>query len=240
MTDSAIIQVFASRLSRETNAILDSLERENSAAIRDPARRARYAQTRSFVRRVLSECLGCDPFQIAFGRTPSGKPFIVSEPRCAFSLSHSEDWIAVAVAPFEVGLDIEAHAPRVDPRALSARFFSPVDAALIERSGPAAKDEFLAQWVAKEAALKAVGTGIAGCLDKLRCDYAKGAVDAVSGPVGTFVIRPFLLEDGTPGAVAWSASIPAIPEIFWHGPVCENGSRSASPLHPDSGTKSGP
>lgn len=205
MTNSSIIKVFASRLSRGIDEVLDRGERAEAAAIADPERRVRHVRIRSFVRQTLAKCLDCDPLHLEFRRTSAGKPFIEAAPRCEFSLSHSGDWVALAVAPFEVGVDIEARVPRIDPRLLAARFFSLEDAAVIERAGGNFEREFLAQWVAKEAALKAAGTGIAGYLEKLRCDFAKGTVVAIGGLDGGFAIHPFQLPDGTPGAVAWSA-----------------------------------
>lgn len=218
MNDSLIIQVFASHLSSEAEAVLSAAERREAAAIEDSARRDRHVRTRSFVRRTLAACLECDPLCIEFQRTSLGKPFMANKPGCEFSLSHSKEWVAMAVASFEVGVDIEARSPNADPRALAARFFSAEDSSRIEHAGADASREFLTQWVAKEAALKAAGTGIAGHLEKLRCEFANGVPSAITGPAGAFAIRLFHLSDGSPGAVAWSATTCA-PRICWNGPV---------------------
>ena len=92
-----------------------------------------------------------------------GKPAMTGGP--FFNLSHSGDWVALAVcASVEVGVDIEAHRT-VEPD-VAERFFSPAERQAL--NGLAAepwRDAFFRCWTRKEAFVKATGEGLMRPLD---------------------------------------------------------------------------
>ncbi len=143
---------------------------------------------------------------LEFRRDPAGKPFIVNASGCEFSISHSGEWLAIAMGGAPVGIDIETRTPGVEVSKLATRFFSAADAALLNAQSPHERNaHFARQWVAKEAALKAAGVGISQHLHKAECVLANGEICEVRWAVNRverFVIREFLLVDGTPGAIA--------------------------------------
>jgi phosphopantetheine--protein transferase-like protein len=156
--------------------------------------------------------LGITAEAVEFRRDPAGKPFIINEPGCEFSISHSGEWLAIAMAAVPIGIDIETRTPGVEVPKLAARFFSSADAALLNASPPHERNaHFAKQWVAKEAALKAAGTGISQHLHKAECVLANGEICEVRWDDVRFVIRQFTLIDGTPGALACAE----ISEIRW-------------------------
>lgn len=75
-----------------------------------------------------------------------------------FNLSHSNDFVMLAISDAPVGCDIE----RLHKAILSHHVFHPQELArlLSLPEGDARNHEFLRLWTAKEAFLKAIGTGI--------------------------------------------------------------------------------
>lgn len=117
------------------------------------------------LRIVLSRYCGCDPRELKFRRTRAGKPELRANGRdvaVRFNLTHSQGRALIAVARSRnVGVDLEAMHRRHDVLRLARRFLSPQEAALLEQAEPGgAHALFVRLWVAKEAALKARGTGL--------------------------------------------------------------------------------
>jgi 4'-phosphopantetheinyl transferase len=153
---------------------LDDAETLAAAARRDDTVRNRFVVAHAAVRSVLAARLGIAPDAVVISRRcrrcgdlSHGRPEVVGPPevvgqRVAFSLSHSEALAAVAVVTdARVGLDIEVERPRVRLDALAARVLGPQAYADWLDVEPAAQlRAFLEQWTAKEAYLKALGTGI--------------------------------------------------------------------------------
>ncbi|MCE3294305.1 MAG: cereulide biosynthesis operon crsT, crsX, grsA and grsB s [Crocinitomicaceae bacterium] len=89
-----------------------------------------------------------------------GKPFIPGAP--FFNLSHSGDYVVLAISENEVGVDIEFMG-EVAYDELS-KFFTPAEQELI-RSSVHPRYEFYRIWTAKEALLKCTGKGLGLPLD---------------------------------------------------------------------------
>jgi 4'-phosphopantetheinyl transferase len=125
---------------------------------------------RATTREVLAERLGVAPHTVEVsrrcrhcGHPTHGKPGLVNAPEVSFSVSRSGTMgvIAVAADDVSVGVDIEQVRPRPNLAALAARTLGP-EALAGWRAAPEAEQltRFLMAWTAKEAYLKAVGTGI--------------------------------------------------------------------------------
>jgi 4'-phosphopantetheinyl transferase len=183
----------------ETDIIPFPRDVEEAARISVAERRLEAARRRSLLRRVLADATGADADGILIERSAAGKPRVEG---CEFSLSHSGPWLVIAVGSCALGVDIETRMPRLSVIELARRFFSEEDAAAVNGAATAGR-EFLAQWVAKEAALKAAGVGLAGGLDRARCGRSEGEIREVTWDAERFSVREFLLPDGTPGALAW-------------------------------------
>lgn len=185
-------------------ASLGAGERRRAARYRSPADARRFTAARGWLRHVLGAVLGVDPAAVPVSEG-AGKPRLpAGGPR--FNVSHSGELVVVAVAPFEVGADVEhARAGRrwADVVALAC---APEEvAALAARAGGEREDGFLALWTAKEAYLKATGEGLA--VDPRRVVVgrpAPGRASAVTvdgAPTG-WSVRPVVPAGGYVGAVA--------------------------------------
>jgi len=149
-------------------SLLDSGERTRRAALTRPEARDRFTAGRVLLRSTLAAATGVAPGSLALALGAHGKPAL--EPRIlgapAFNLAHTADVVALALghAP-ALGLDIEVLAERPSAERIARRRFAPAEAAwLADLHGEERARAFLRLWTAKEALLKALGTGIAGGL----------------------------------------------------------------------------
>jgi 4'-phosphopantetheinyl transferase len=122
---------------------------------------------------VLAGHLGSEPGRLVFAREPcptcggsSGKPVLASQdaPVPDFSLAHSGDVVAIAVAGRPVGVDVEREASGCVCSLVTA--MHPSDAAVVEPlPEPERHAAVIRWWVRAEAVLKCAGTGIGHGLD---------------------------------------------------------------------------
>jgi 4'-phosphopantetheinyl transferase len=202
-------------------AWLDDTEVLAAADRRDDMIRDRYVVAHGATRSILGERLGVAPDSVVLSRRcrhcgdPShGKPEVVGPEsvageRVAFSVSHSHALAAVAVVTdARVGIDIEVERPRVRLDALAARVLTSETYADWLDVEPAAQlRAFLELWTAKEAYLKAVGTGITVALRDVPVDPDGWTITGFPCPPGV-VAR--IAVDGYPDTQVRSWSPPAV------------------------------
>lgn len=149
-------------------AALSDGERARAARFMRHEDAVRSAATRAALRDVLGTALGIAPHAVAIVVDASGRPSLDDAHRASldFNVSHAGDHALIAWAPAgRVGVDIESCNRTADWRALTREVCAPAEAAyldslpLVERAGA-----FMRVWSAKEALLKALGTGIVGGL----------------------------------------------------------------------------
>lgn len=166
-----------------------------------PVRQLRIA-SRLLLDSVLSRYLSCAPEDIIILREPNGRPYV---PGAAFdfNLSHSGHWVLLAVATgTQLGVDVEQIRLDRDLVAIAQRYFSESEAREIERARDLDEQArcFYGLWTAKEAALKARGTGIAnGLADTNRT--SAGRIRLIDGE--EMHLRQLTIEGKYAVAVAW-------------------------------------
>jgi 4'-phosphopantetheinyl transferase len=141
--------------------LLDDGERARAAALLNPRDRERFAIAHGALRLLAGRALKTRPGALTWVPGPNGKPEL-APPWSGLhtSLSHSGDMIAVAISTGRpVGIDIQHLVPRLDPVALSARFFPAEEAGYVAEGGDAGEraDRFARLWARKEAVVKAAG-----------------------------------------------------------------------------------
>jgi len=154
------------------SGLLDPAERERWAAYRRDADRERFLAGCGLAKTVIAACTGQRPAEVSFDRTcrqcgrPHGKP-AVRHGDLEFSVAHSGDLVAVAVATAPVGVDVEQLAGRPhqlgggDPAGLARMVLAePERAALAEVHPSGWARAFLVAWTRKEAVTKARGDGL--------------------------------------------------------------------------------
>jgi 4'-phosphopantetheinyl transferase len=198
--DLAVPEAVIARL----DALLPAAERAARPAVR---------VLRATTREVLAETVGAAPASLEIsrrcrlcGHPTHGKPALTGMPGVSFSVSHSGTIgvIAVAADGTNLGVDIERVRPRRHLAALAARTLGP-DALAAWRAAPEAEQlaRFLHAWTAKEAYLKAVGTGITVRLSEVPEQPPGWSVErlaVVSGYVGALAVQaPSPSENGGTG-----------------------------------------
>ena len=182
------LRVSSSMLSRAL-ALLDDTERASASTRVGDARR-RFLVAHAAARVVIAERLRVDPAGLRIASEDRGRPVVEG---VAFSLSHSAERAAVAVAAPTacIGVDIERVRNRPHLDRLAQRVFRPDE---YERGGrwrSRRAHAFAQRWTEVEAMLKARGTGIAGGLaTAMKCRRDGRAPTSTPAPVTSARSRP--------------------------------------------------
>ena len=138
------------------------------AAKTDMLRKQRLV-SRGILREKLSAITGCAAASVPLEISPQGKPYLAGSPGTAvkFSVAYSRCWVLHA---FSDGIDIGVDIEHINPEHMTTELISYVIDAqqrLAFDALPEARrvDAFFAQWVNKEAVLKAAGCGLQGLSD---------------------------------------------------------------------------
>ena len=116
------------------------------------------------LREVLARYLGCASYEVNFADSPSGRPTLAGPLPAPlhFNWSHSGSRALIAIArQVQPGIDLEHLQRRSRALALARRYFAPQESRQLEGlPASAVEAAFLRLWTAKEALLKAHGSGL--------------------------------------------------------------------------------
>jgi 4'-phosphopantetheinyl transferase len=184
---------------------LDADERDRANRFRVDTARHRFLAAHIMLRCTLGQHLARPPGRLRFRTSTRGKPSLEQAgdgPTPHFNLSHSGDIAVVAVAPSELGVDVEEVRPRINATRLAERFFSKSERDWLASRPPERRDaDFLAIWTGKEAYLKAVGSGVAMPLRSVEIDPDRPAIDRLSNDPHAAALWSILRVDGLRDAV---------------------------------------
>lgn len=186
-------------------SVLSADEAARAARYRFAAPRQRFCAGRIALRSVLAAYLRADAHTLSFGAGPHGKPLLAGA-ELQFNLSHSGQCGLIAVAPRRpLGCDIEAVDARLDTDLVARHCFSESEQARLARhaDAPARRAAFFALWVAKEAYLKGLGTGLHIAPASFTLPREDGALPALPGADALeWRLRRLDLGPGYAGALA--------------------------------------
>jgi 4'-phosphopantetheinyl transferase len=128
-----------------------------------------YIASRWLLRKVLARYTGASPADVRFLHTEKGKPYL-PDSKIHFSLSHSGDWVLLAVGKVELlGVDVEAIKTTRDLNGIAESYYHPLEFAKLKTlAGAEHTHYFYRLWTLKEAFLKAIGAGISAGLENVR------------------------------------------------------------------------
>lgn len=139
-------------------------EKSRLQAMSSPARRHSFLAGHWLARRLAADWLLVDMARIALHRHDDGRPCLLVDGApspVSLSLSHSGDWVAVALATMPVGIDVEVSRRERDFVALARFAFSPGEAERLLRMDQAQRaGAFRVLWTLKEARGKRSGEGL--------------------------------------------------------------------------------
>jgi len=143
---------------------LTEREAERLATMTAPARRRSFLAGHWQARVVAADWLQVDMRRIALHRHEDGRPQLLVDgvpSALSLSLSHSGDWLAIALATVPVGIDVELPRRARDLDALARFTFSPEEVERL-RGVPDAErmQAFHVVWTLKEARGKRHGEGM--------------------------------------------------------------------------------
>ncbi|MBS7700985.1 MULTISPECIES: 4'-phosphopantetheinyl transferase superfamily protein [unclassified Chelatococcus] len=154
----ASVETDAAKLAALTDVLAPS-EITRAEGFRHAADRGRFVTAHGLLRAALGMKIGRHPAAVPLIRKTSGQ-WVCEEDGIHVSLAHSGTYVAVATADCPAGIDIEEIAGS-DALVLAREWFSPMEAAAIEAAPRVRRDILFHQyWTAKEAVLKAAGTGL--------------------------------------------------------------------------------
>ena len=114
------------------------------------------------LRHALWDAAGISLLDAGIVKNEYGKPVLNGD--IHFNISHSDGYIAAAVADCPVGIDVET---KTDPDLkVTARFYSEEEQEAV-RNAEDPQREFRRIWTRKEAYVKCVGTGISGPVEEI-------------------------------------------------------------------------
>lgn len=193
-------------------------DRDRAAGLTNQKLARRLLARRATLRLVLTRYVDARPGELRIVTAPGGKPVLLPGP--AFSVAHSGDLFAVAVANVSsLGVDVEKlrHVPRAP--AIADRWFGRGEA---ERFASVPEDErdtaFMRLWTAKEALAKRHGAGlrlmkgqegppvdaldVERALSENRVEYFDAGEEYLAALASTDVIEAVNVE--RPGADFWT------------------------------------
>lgn len=136
----------------------DEIERANRyIQIKDSSR---FIISRGALRYILGTYLSRPPASIELGEGINKKPQILHpiDTGLYYNISHSGDWILIAVANSEIGVDIEFINPVFDFNEVMPDIFKPDEVLFVKQADSTAR--FFTLWTRKEALAKATGQGL--------------------------------------------------------------------------------
>jgi 4'-phosphopantetheinyl transferase len=139
-------------------ALLTAEETLRAGKYRQQKDTYRFIVSRGAQRIILGRYLNTPPAQLQFVLGDNKKPYLIGDSGeiLHYNLSHSGDWIVLAIAKLPVGADVELVDPVFPFHDILEDNFSRAEADYISAS----PERFFTLWTRKEAILKATGQGL--------------------------------------------------------------------------------
>lgn len=186
-------------------SVLNHAEIEKANRFFKPGDRDRFVVGRGALRYLLGNYLQKDSRSIEILQTTEKKPFILNNP-VHFNVTHSGNWVLIAIAETEVGIDVEQKKQDFAYQELLADNFSEKETAFIN-SSKNSLDSFYVLWTRKESLLKATGKGITAALKQIDTTDGINQLNTNKIPLKSpLKINTFSLDEQHIASVAYTAT----------------------------------
>ncbi|RZL30652.1 MAG: 4'-phosphopantetheinyl transferase superfamily protein, partial [Pedobacter sp.] len=140
------------------------------------------------------------PATIKFLLTTANKPYL---PNINFNLSHSGDYVVIAIGENALGVDVEVIKDHFDHDLLAKVCFT-----INERKQIGNLEDFYTFWTRKEALLKATGEGLIDNLLEIECISHR-----VKRHKEIYALKSFLIDDKHLLSIAYDENVEDV--YFW-------------------------
>jgi 4'-phosphopantetheinyl transferase len=153
----------------ELTSLLSTDEIARANKFRFVRHRCRFIAARGILRQLLGNYLAANPRSLVFSYSDRGKPRLAQNLSLQFNISHSQEYALFGFTLNHlIGVDIEYQRAMPDALKIAQRFFSPREYTMLEAVAIEQQSKLFFQlWTAKEAYLKATGTGLAASLSSI-------------------------------------------------------------------------
>lgn len=171
----AIIRFIDPSPATDPTDTLSAEEHIRAASFRFEKDRSHWIACRSSLKNILGDLLGISPGSVPIRTGIHGKPGLAPPADILrFNLSHCEDIALVITADMDVGIDVERLDRGPSLIGCEASFCHPREIAGLPHNDAERADVLIAIWTAKEAALKAIGTGLLHDPTRVFIDFTAG------------------------------------------------------------------
>ncbi|MGM8363565.1 4'-phosphopantetheinyl transferase family protein [Flavobacterium sp. ARAG 55.4] len=157
---------------------------------------------RSILKIILAAYTKSDAKKMEFDYHLYKKPYLASTPWLHFNISHSEDYVVIAVSRRNLGIDIEYISQDFPFTNLISEIFEDKEVTAIHNSKDK-KKMFYSYWTRKEALVKGLGTGINDNFKYIPCSDGEHIINAeIASTTTNWHICNFNISDHYMGAIA--------------------------------------
>lgn len=201
----------------------DEVVRANK--FRFPQHRSRFIAARGILRQLLGQYLHLSPSNVTFTYSDRGKPQLPqNNSLLQFNLSHSQEYgLFGFTLNHLIGVDLEYQRIMPDALNIAQRFFSVRESTMLKAIPQEERARLFFQlWTAKEAYLKAIGTGLSGSLASVEiCWDESHSLYLSPNPENTIETNDWSLYPCTPeinylGAIAINYALSEQHISYWH------------------------
>jgi 4'-phosphopantetheinyl transferase len=172
----------------------------------------RFILARAILRLLLARYLNQDAKQLIFEIGENKKPHVKGDSSLHYNVSHSGDYILIAISDSEVGIDVEQPDHNMHYEEIMHISYSQPEADFVKASADP-RQTFYTLWTRKEALLKATAKGIDDALKFIpSIDGAHHTMYNTIGSEKDWIVQSFPIDDEHIGSIASQYS----ENTFWN------------------------
>ena len=186
----------------QLKALLNPAERARAGKYLQWKDHDRFIVSRGAQRIILGRYLNTPPEELEFVLGDNKKPHLFSKDGnpLHYNLSHSGDWVVLAIATSQVGTDVELTDEAFKFQDILPDNFSKEEAAYINQEN--STERFFTLWTRKEAVLKATGQGLGEHLQITPALNGEHPLhSAITGADKNWISNSFNVQPGYIGSV---------------------------------------
>ena len=169
--------------------------------------RQRFVYARGLLRVLTGRYTHQAPEQVRFTKDANKKPALLGNTGWHMNVSHSGNWILLAVGKVNLGVDVEHIQTTFSFDDILPNSFSPEEQAYV-RAGADSRRRFYQLWTRKEALIKATGKGMDDYFSQVPAlDGFHQTESHIIGRQGDWQVTGFPISADYLGAVAYQATV---------------------------------